>query len=367
MTSYRLARIIGSISRDVYTIKSIPQGERLAAARRAGQVLHDWRECLPPHLGTIKPSSLIPGFRRQSTALRLAYSHAIIHANRPFLLGNGGALENENENENEAAAIAAAESVSECIMAAKVILETVDGMADDGTLFHALWWTPYVTFCALAVVYVWEIQRNKSRYASRVVPDPNLWSLADMCRAHLARATWADSPNQRYSIILEELRMEARQHSARPTGNSYRCCDKKTGGHVNAPAQVQFPAQGLERGPYVSMQQQKQQQQQPPPPALPQQQLLLLQQQQQIQQQRLQSQSHTQSPPSILPQSRLAGETGDVAMIANGSLLDRWQMTDWLDLDSSVSFLKKPLFYFVYFFYPSPPFFSLHTKTTWRL
>lgn len=197
--SLRVARIVDNISREVYSLKHLLKVERLAAAQKCVRSLHEWRKALPPHLGTVRPRSLIPSFRRQAMALKMAYCHAVMHAYRPFLLNSSGQLGGENLDD----------TVSECISAAKLALETVDGIVSDGTLFHALWWTPYVTFCALTVVYVWEIQQ-KNNPDSAFGDDASLFELADRCQNHLAQATASDSPSRRYSIILEELRLEAR-------------------------------------------------------------------------------------------------------------------------------------------------------------
>lgn len=132
----------------------------------------------------------MPSFRRQAIALQLAYSHALIHVNRPFLLSG-----------------AEAENVVECILAAQASLELVNRMAGDRTLFHSFWWTHYVIFCALAVVYVWEIQRT-SRSADEM---GEVFDLAERCRGHLKRASIGLSQNQRYSVILDELRSEAQR------------------------------------------------------------------------------------------------------------------------------------------------------------
>lgn len=142
----------------------------------------------------------MPSFRRQAMAMKMAYCHAVMHAYRPFLLNSSNQSDGQNLND----------IVSECIGAARLALETVDSVVSDGTLFHALWWMPYVTFCALAVVYVWEIQKNNSPGQSPS-DDTSLFELADRCQSHLARATASDSPSRRYSVILEELRLEA-QH-----------------------------------------------------------------------------------------------------------------------------------------------------------
>lgn len=143
----------------------------------------------------MKPSTLVPAFRRQAIALQLAYSHALIHANRPFLLSE-----------------AASENVTECIFATKESLELVNRMAGDSTLFHSFWWTHYVIFCALAVVYVWEIQRA-TRSTAEIDGESlrKIFDLAEKCRGHLKRASAGLSQNRRYSIILDEIRSEAQR------------------------------------------------------------------------------------------------------------------------------------------------------------
>ncbi|CAK7202150.1 hypothetical protein SEUCBS139899_004870 [Sporothrix eucalyptigena] len=195
----KIARIIDKISREVYSLKSRPKHERLSAAQHFTRQVYEWQEALPPHLGTVRPSSLIPVFRRQAIAMKMAYCHAIMHANRPFLLGQ----------DEQTSAQALQESVRECIAAAHTALETVDAMVSDGSVFYALWWTPYVTICALAVVYVWEIQHKAQ--SELATEDRSLFALAERCQSHLARTADAYSPSSRYNIILEELRREARQ------------------------------------------------------------------------------------------------------------------------------------------------------------
>ncbi|SCO38825.1 related to C6 transcription factor [Fusarium fujikuroi] len=204
----RIAIIIENVSRQVYSLKKMPPEDRLAAAQGFIQQLHEWRQALPPHLGTVRPSSLIPIFSRQATALKLAYCHAVMHTTRPFLL---------DHSEDCSPALQAC--VTQCISAAKLALEIVDGMfSEKSVLFHALWWMPYVTFCALAVVYVWDIQQR-----SNTTADPGnalLFDLAEKCQNHLARTIAAESASRRYSIIIEELRQEARQgpqHATRPS------------------------------------------------------------------------------------------------------------------------------------------------------
>lgn len=250
----------------------------MAAAHRAVRELQRWRESLPPYLGTIRPSTLVPAFRRQATALRLAYSHAIIHANRPFLLGH---LSNGSGGSTRS-------SVAECISAARVILETVDGMADEGTLVHAFWWTPYVTFCALAVVYVREIQQSAEGDARSEASWAEVVDLADKCLSHLAKSTSADSPNRRYSVILEELRLEARHQAS-------QCIHRQ-----NDEGRVRAEADGVLGVP-------------------------------------LDSQQQLHGTDQSYAGGGIPGQDGDGSLLAMSSLLSGWQTSDWLDLDASVS------------------------------
>ncbi|KAH9890859.1 fungal-specific transcription factor domain-containing protein [Xylariomycetidae sp. FL2044] len=201
----QLSRIIGSVSRNVYTIQSISMQQRLSATQRAGQELKQWQSSLPPHLSSVHPSSLIPSLKRQAIALKLAYCHAIMHANRPFLLGHQGQTP------------AFQDSIDECISSAKTTLRIVDTMARDA-MIHAFWWTPYVTFVSLAVIYVWEIQQSTiGRETSE--EDRIMFALAEKCHSLLGQSTSANSPSRRYAIILEELRQEAKVQHLRSSPN----------------------------------------------------------------------------------------------------------------------------------------------------
>lgn len=202
----KLAQIAERISREVYSIKLIPDEERLAAAHRLGAELRQWRLALPPFLGAINPSSLIPSFRRQAMALRMSYSHTVMLAHRPFLLKN-------TARHSEDLRRLARDSITECIKAAQSVLEAVDRMAREGRLFHAFWWTHYVCFCALVVVYVWAIQESNN--SPTIAERHKILDQAEKCLNHLAQATATNSPSRKYSIILQELRTEAKRKTAR--------------------------------------------------------------------------------------------------------------------------------------------------------
>lgn len=283
----KIAQLIDRISKDVYSIKKVPKHERLASARALGQAVHEWREALPHHLN-VRPSSLNPTFKRQATAMKLAYCHAIMHANRPFLLG-------ATAPRKQGGTTALEDSVRECINAARTALETVDSMHRDRSLFYAFWWTPYVTFCALAIVYVWEIQQIQAQhYESHGLHD--LLELAEKCQSHLARATAQDSPAHRYSIILEELRQEAKNRTIRAPWRGQRPVDQDI-----TPTGQGFAAHETDAD-----------------------------------QASLIPRTHEATRHEMdvdVDQTLLDGGHG----FFGTGILDTWETTDWLDLDSSVS------------------------------
>lgn len=204
--SFRIAQIIGCISRQVYAISKISDEDRAVAAYRLTLRIKEWRDSLPHHLGSVSPSILVPRFRRQAVILQLAYHHAIMHASRPFL--HGSSIEP-----------AASMHVEECLAAAHGALEIANGMACEGPMFNAFWWTHYVVYCALVVVYMFEIRRKRH--------GPPAWETttldleqAERCRVHLSRATATNSPSRRYGVILEELRAAATSDHTRDFGGS---------------------------------------------------------------------------------------------------------------------------------------------------
>ncbi|RGP63509.1 fungal specific transcription factor domain-containing [Fusarium sporotrichioides] len=103
------------------------------------------------------------------------------------------------------------DQINECIDAARTVLQSVDHIAQEGTIFHAFWWTHYVTFCALMVTYVWEAQQRRAhgRAWEEKPAIRRLLRLAEKCQMHLANATESNSPSRRYAVILEELRTTA--------------------------------------------------------------------------------------------------------------------------------------------------------------
>jgi hypothetical protein len=265
----RIAQIIGSISRQVYTIRKTSDEDRAVAAFRLTLRIKEWRDSLPAHLGSVSPSLLLPRYRRQAVILKLAYHHAIMHASRPFLL-QGSSVEP-----------AASVHVRDCLAAAHGALEIANGMAAEGPMFNAFWWTHYVVYCALVVVYMFEIQQRRQQMH---VPETRSdLDLAERCRVHLSRATATNSPSRRYGVILEELRAAATGEQ----GQDYDRPGHLGLGHLAGPEEVGGGGDAV--------------------------------------------------MDDALPQG-FAEAAGQQSVWTDPRLWDSWETTDWLELDSSVRY-----------------------------
>lgn len=205
----KITQITKKASREQYSVQRHRDAHKLNVATKLNAQTAEWQASLPVVLsGAIHPSSLIQIFQRQIIVLKLAHAHALILINRPLLL-----VESKLDNSTH---------VDACLTAAKSTLDTVLGFVSDTRTFPAFWFTQYVTFTALSIVYIWLIQRRRGRLASLRPPfsDNDLFQLAETIQRHLSEATHTNAPSLRYSIILEELQQETkrlmRQNNPRP-------------------------------------------------------------------------------------------------------------------------------------------------------
>lgn len=233
-----------------------------------------------------------------------------MHASRPFLLGNMSTTSDTSELQ---------EIVNECLTAAKQALETVNSMATDGTLFYSLWWTNYVTFCALSVVYIWDIQYSTQqtplkKTKRKTADEEILADLAERCHKHLIRGpSPVNSPSRAYNVILEELRTEAKlqasSQKAAETSNNINNDDPsrnstaqqhELSNHVNiGHHHHQFDPQQLEQQQQVSM----------PEAAV--------------------------TDMNFTMEDYLPFDFGDITLPQVPPMLNEWQTLDWLEFDSS--------------------------------
>lgn len=150
----------------------------------------------------------------------------MIHATRLFILNDFTDLSRRPLMPPDLVAT----HVRNCIDAAKDIMQRVDAMAGEGSMLESFWFTHYICFCAILVVYIYTIQQHQSSHnpASPSLSSSDdevhdLFSLAETCQVHLAKATRKNCPSRRYGIILEELRLDVhRQLASDPNSSQLR-------------------------------------------------------------------------------------------------------------------------------------------------
>ncbi|KAH8807373.1 fungal-specific transcription factor domain-containing protein [Xylogone sp. PMI_703] len=219
----KLARIIGQTSGEIYPLQRLSQEESLSKTQRSADDLALWKAQLPPFLRLVPPSSLIPVFQRQSIVLRLAHAHAVIHANRPFLLSNFTKQRSHIATGHERCK----QYIHDCVNAARQVVNILNSFDGTGIPFYSSWFTQYVSFCAVAVLYLYKIQEQQipvftpPSTTSAIGPTSNTrdsynsedyFTLAEHCQRLLATAAKESSPGKRYNTILEELRQEVHRY-----------------------------------------------------------------------------------------------------------------------------------------------------------
>ncbi|KAI5847048.1 finger protein [Morchella snyderi] len=203
----KLGRILSGLLKELYSIHRTPMPRRVTIATHYTTLLQAWRASLPAFLDPdkVEPSLLIPILQRQSRMLSLAYAHSVILINRPFLLSSFASLKWRKGHE----AGEYEENVRQCLDAAMIISGIVDDYSAGQQVFSAFWFTQYVAFCAVVILYVYTIQRK--------LDSPIVWGkyfeAAEKCQKQLMTAAKDNSLAQRYRIVLEELKLEATEQT----------------------------------------------------------------------------------------------------------------------------------------------------------
>lgn len=210
-----LAQVLARAAKELYAITPMSHAKQMETIQDLTSQISDWQKQLPPIFsGDIKPSSLVAIFRRQLTVLRLAYFHAVMFVTRPLLLKNYAKYNFRDYNRLYRPHIDA------CITAARDTMELVLEFVDDNQLFTAFWYTQYITFNALSIIYLYLLQVKGGRiqafhasfelYGATGVKsnESRLQELAETTFHHLARVTVQNAPHMRYAAILEGLRTE---------------------------------------------------------------------------------------------------------------------------------------------------------------
>lgn len=196
----RLTRILGDISRQLYSAK--PCSSKTPVERTVLLILEldRWKESVPDTHDVWR-----------SQILQMAYAHAIIHTTRTLLF-----MDTKDASVSGAPTATIISYIDKCIASAEEIMTIVNELANKATLIQGYWFTNYACFCAVTVIYIYMIRQHEpsamAYVAAHRVHDPTriryLFSLAETCQQHLGRVTSHSSRNRRYGVILEELRLE---------------------------------------------------------------------------------------------------------------------------------------------------------------
>jgi hypothetical protein len=211
MSRIRISQIVSLVLRDLYAVNPPPTlDQRLTLSKHHTLSLQQWRGSLSRFLDSSEiPSSVfIPIYQRQRNVLNLAYYHAVILINRPFLLSNFANL-TRKEGPKTGPSIETREHVQACLDAAMGIVRVIDDYSASGTqLVRAFWFTQYYAFCAVVVLYVYRIQQHI------VAPGKcqGYFSAGQRVQAVLEGISETDCLSKRYCLVLEELRLEAARH-----------------------------------------------------------------------------------------------------------------------------------------------------------
>ncbi|KAI1273461.1 transcriptional regulatory protein GAL4 [Xylaria sp. FL0933] len=231
----KLARIIGKIVRELYSIQPISAGRRTVLTERTSKNLSDWRvECSTFLDADFNIPSLPSIYLRQRNVLNLTYWHAIILAYRPIMLGNFTRFpHNHNHNytrQRTSDEAEAEESIHQCVRAALKTVRTVDEMVRNSQMFRAFWITTYFAFTATIMLYIYVIHKRAT--PPEVYDD--CFSAASRCQSHLSAIAEKGSLSERYCLVLEELRVEVLRQTRRdyqPASSSEGLNDHSTPGN----------------------------------------------------------------------------------------------------------------------------------------
>jgi len=197
----KLLRIVGRVLKKLYGIHTVKSATRHEITRELGSEVEAWRQELPAFLDPEKVDSrmLIPLFQRQSNLLSLAHGHAEILIFRPCLFNDfhtfdGGATDEVRNN------------FKRCINAAMTMVDVVDKMVQAGQFYAGSWFAHYQAFCAVVILYTYTI-RAKMEGPSEVL---RYFRAAEKCQIWIASIATPETLAHRFSLTLEELRLEVR-------------------------------------------------------------------------------------------------------------------------------------------------------------
>ncbi|KAJ4381439.1 hypothetical protein N0V85_008679 [Neurospora sp. IMI 360204] len=232
----KLNKLIDKLLHQVYSLREIPDQQRIDSALRIGKEVQKWRDELPYLLRNLKPTLLLPLFQRQMVLIRIAHCHATMLACRPFITApypQSGKLKEATDN-----------AIRDCVDSARIALSVVTGLirTEDNAQFITLWYPHQVAYCAAVVLIILPHIRERQRlfggphYRGHEVMDGKLHKLVERGIKMLASDTSPYSPARKWAIILEELKKEVTRQTGHVFPGQASSGKKKAANHDDTPA-----------------------------------------------------------------------------------------------------------------------------------
>jgi hypothetical protein len=197
---------MGEISFGIYPLKGTTREAQFENSKLFTAKLRElWKE-LPPSLGIVHPDSLSPILRRRTIELRVSCNHAIVLANRPYLLGRSDADTRGLGSDEMAGQYA--EQGQKAVHAARTVANLWAKVAEEHNVFGAFWIIHHAVFSAVSVLYLYIILSIRTG-PGLSESDEEVFVLAQKSQRLLTTATAVNRMCIRYCSILEELREEA--------------------------------------------------------------------------------------------------------------------------------------------------------------
>ncbi|KAK4444052.1 fungal-specific transcription factor domain-containing protein [Podospora aff. communis PSN243] len=204
----KLNKIFERIYSEVYTLRDVPEEERLECAARLAGDVEAWQRNLPP-LMQQRETALLSIFRRQSTILRLAYYHAQMLVYRPFLTAPY-----PHWGDKKRLADHAVKEVLEVARHTSVMFFDLARNLQP-RMFGTIWYAHQVGYIAAGIIYFTPHFRERQslfggpHYRGYEGTDEKRKEIADRMTDILDTGTNPYSPGPRFAAILKELKAEA--------------------------------------------------------------------------------------------------------------------------------------------------------------
>ncbi|PYI12332.1 hypothetical protein BO78DRAFT_402266 [Aspergillus sclerotiicarbonarius CBS 121057] len=202
----KLSVIIGRILRDMYGIRRSSQAE-VSAATQHGADLTRWRQELSSFLDSPNVDLLMLTYQRQYTVLNLAFYHAQILLYRPFILRHFGSI-NRERSRNDCSNRTVDQYIKVCLAAAMKIAAIIRELCEKRRMYSTFWFTHYYAFSAIMILYLRVIQLAAQKGDAEEVS--KYLQTGERAQRDLASHGSQSSFVQRYVVVLDELRQEAR-------------------------------------------------------------------------------------------------------------------------------------------------------------